>query len=482
MGSTSEIGQDAAYSIKSEYFNIGYENIAYLSASLDVSLGLLSGFIGYYIYSLSDKYIELDRAVGVGAVNGLLFVLIGAIVGIYTIPYLTQPYRAASKAALSWFISLLLVISILFVLRETWLISRGNVLANAAIFAACVALSRLIAARVLRRAIAQRRILGRRVVILGDQQGLADLSSRDLLLDHELQEVARVELPRPKAGLISAESAAQAAQHAMGLARQRHAEEIAMAVAWSNLPIIEGVAEQLRASPLPVRLLPDQVIKSVVGRRGQARMRPAIAVQLQRAPLSRSERLVKRTFDVTISFLALLLLAPLLVVVAIAIKLDCPGPVIFRQRRTGFDGHPFTIYKFRTMNVIEDGDAIIQARRNDFRVTRIGRALRRSSIDELPQLLNVLIGDMSLVGPRPHALAHDHHYSGLLSEYAARHNVKPGISGWAQVNGSRGETVEVSDMRKRIELDLWYIDNWSIVIDCLILFRTFISLLAVKAY
>ena len=196
-------------------------------------------------------------------------------------------------------------------------------------------------------------------------RGWRYFDSRDLLVDHELQEVARVELPRPKGGLISTESAAKAALRAIGLARQRHAEEIAMAVAWSNLPIIEGVAEQLRASPLPVRLLPDQVIKSVVGRRGQGRMRPAITVQLQRAPLSRSERLVKRTFDVAISFLALLLLAPLFVVVAIAIKLDGPGPIIFRQRRTGFDGHPFTIYKFRTMNVIEDGEAVVQARRND---------------------------------------------------------------------------------------------------------------------
>jgi lipopolysaccharide/colanic/teichoic acid biosynthesis glycosyltransferase len=145
--------------------------------------------------------------------------------------------------------------------------------------------------------------------------------------------------------------------------------------------------------------------------------------------------------------------------VALAVRLDSRGPILFRQNRNGFNGRPFRIYKFRSMTVMEDGAVVTQAKRDDARVTRVGRFLRRSSLDELPQLLNVLKGDMSLVGPRPHALAHDDHYSGLLAEYAFRHHVKPGITGWAQVNGFRGETPTIDLMKRRIDLDLQYIAN-----------------------
>jgi undecaprenyl-phosphate galactose phosphotransferase/putative colanic acid biosynthesis UDP-glucose lipid carrier transferase len=157
---------------------------------------------------------------------------------------------------------------------------------------------------------------------------------------------------------------------------------------------------------------------------------------------------------------------------AVAIKLDSEGPVLFRQRRNGFNTSPFVIFKFRTMTVMEDGAELQQAKRFDPRVTLIGRVLRRTSIDELPQLLNVLRGDMSLVGPRPHALAHDDHYGNLLSDYAFRHHVKPGITGWAQVKGYRGETSRIDQMKGRVDHDLWYINNWSLLLDCKILALT----------
>jgi undecaprenyl-phosphate galactose phosphotransferase/putative colanic acid biosynthesis UDP-glucose lipid carrier transferase len=146
--------------------------------------------------------------------------------------------------------------------------------------------------------------------------------------------------------------------------------------------------------------------------------------------------------------------------------------VIFRQRRNGFNGRPFEIYKFRTMNVLEDGAVVRQAKKSDSRVTAVGRLLRRSSIDELPQLFNVLKGDMSLVGPRPHALAHDNEYGRLIANYAFRHHVKPGITGWAQVNGFRGETTRIESMMERIEADLWYINNWSLWLDLRIMLIT----------
>ena len=165
----------------------------------------------------------------------------------------------------------------------------------------------------------------------------------------------------------------------------------------------------------------------------------------------------------------------MLILVAVLIKLDSPGPIFFVQRRYGFNQQPFRIIKFRTMRALDDGPAIRQARRNDPRLTRVGRCLRRWNIDEVPQLFNVLTGDMSLVGPRPHALSHDREYEQRISRYARRHNVKPGITGWAQVHGYRGETDTDEKMRKRVEHDLYYIDNWSLWLDCKIIVRTVLS-------
>jgi undecaprenyl-phosphate galactose phosphotransferase/putative colanic acid biosynthesis UDP-glucose lipid carrier transferase len=167
-----------------------------------------------------------------------------------------------------------------------------------------------------------------------------------------------------------------------------------------------------------------------------------------------------------------LLLLPLLVLTSVIVKLDSSGPILFRQTRHGFNGKAFKILKFRTMFVLEDGDTIRQASRDDGRVTRIGAWLRRTSIDELPQLFNVLMGDMSIVGPRPHAAAHDHHFENVIGKYAYRHHVKPGITGWAQVNGFRGETPTIEAMKARVDLDIWYVNNWSLLLDAVIILRT----------
>ena len=167
---------------------------------------------------------------------------------------------------------------------------------------------------------------------------------------------------------------------------------------------------------------------------------------------------------------------------AVLIKLDSRGPVLFFQTRNGFNGRAFRIVKFRSMYVLEDGNEIRQATRGDPRVTRLGWWLRRSNIDELPQLFNVLQGDMSLVGPRPHAVAHNNEFEKLVANYAFRHHVKPGITGWAQVNGYRGETPTPESIAKRVELDIWYINNWSFWTDIRILFRTLILGIQPTAY
>jgi len=204
--------------------------------------------------------------------------------------------------------------------------------------------------------------------------------------------------------------------------------------------------------------------------------------ELQRAPLTQTEQVLKRAVDLVLASLGLVLLAPLMIVVAAMIRLETPGPVFFVQTRNGFNGRTFGVRKFRTMRVTEDGPVIRQATRNDPRVTRVGRLLRRTSFDELPQLFNVIAGDMSLVGPRPHAVAHNFEYQKLIRNYAHRYQLKPGITGWAQANGLRGETKSVEMMARRVEFDLWYINNWSLWLDVKILFRTLLMGLHPNAY
>jgi exopolysaccharide biosynthesis polyprenyl glycosylphosphotransferase len=202
----------------------------------------------------------------------------------------------------------------------------------------------------------------------------------------------------------------------------------------------------------------------------------AIRLEFQPAPRLRSAPIVelalKRVLDVVLAGSLLALLAPLLLATAILIRLDSKGAVLFRQTRLGRGGQPFEILKFRSMHVLENGACIVQATKDDPRVTRIGRVLRKTSIDELPQLFNVLKGDMSLVGPRPHARAHDEYYAQVIDNYAGRQAMKPGITGWAQVQGFRGETPTVESMRRRVECDLWYVAHFNLLLDIEILFRT----------
>lgn len=196
--------------------------------------------------------------------------------------------------------------------------------------------------------------------------------------------------------------------------------------------------------------------------------RPVPAKELSDSASSVSKRL----FDVICSAAGLVFLAPLLLTIAILVKATSRGPVLFSQRRTGLGGKTFVIYKFRTMTTLENGDRVVQACRNDCRITRIGSFLRRSSLDELPQLWNVLVGDMSIVGPRPHAVAHDHYYGALLPDYRDRFRAKPGITGLAQCNGARGPTETLDKMSRRIRLDLAYIERWSLAMEARILVKT----------
>ncbi len=200
-----------------------------------------------------------------------------------------------------------------------------------------------------------------------------------------------------------------------------------------------------------------------------------VTLQVSQPPLSMVDRVVKRAFDVTVALVALVILSPLMLLVSAAIKLDSRGPVLFRQMRHGYNNETIEVFKFRTMTACGADEEFVQATPGDQRVTWVGRFLRRTNIDELPQLINVLHGEMSIVGPRPHATAHNEMFEKRISLFSRRHAVKPGITGWAQVNGYRGATDTLKKMERRVEYDLYYIDNWSLLFDLRIVVMTLFS-------
>ena len=253
---------------------------------------------------------------------------------------------------------------------------------------------------------------------------------------------------------------------------QRHAvEAIYIALPISTAPRIAELLQELRDTTASIYFVPNLFGFDLVQPRClEIHGIPALAVC--ETPHLGMSGLRKRTLDMALAVFGLLVLGPFMLATAAAVRLTSPGPALFRQRRYGLNGEEIFIYKFRSMTVCEDGAVVTQARLDDPRTTRLGRFLRRTSLDELPQILNVLEGKMSFVGPRPHAIAHNQQYRKLISGYMIRHKVRPGITGWAQVNGLRGETDTVEKMRQRIEYDIDYMNNWSLWLDIKILART----------
>lgn len=256
--------------------------------------------------------------------------------------------------------------------------------------------------------------------------------------------------------------------------RKLRADTILVIFDAESLGRVIELVEVFYELPVKIQLLPHGMVlfmqQSRIAQSGLVRV-----LELSAQPLSMLDRFLKRALDLLGAVFLLVLLSPLLLLVAIAIKLDSRGPALFRQLRHGFNNEPIRIFKFRTMSTMEDGDTFRQATKSDSRVTRLGRLLRRTNLDELPQLLNVIQGNMSLVGPRPHPVALNDAYVHQIKLLARRHNMKPGITGWAQVNGYRGETDTCEKMRARIEYDLYYLDNWSLFFDIKILFMTLLS-------
>lgn len=448
------------------------------AAVADFAIIILSALLASTLHpTVFDRApIDPERALGMGLAAALLFGSVMIAFRRYQAPELLEIGQQVSHVATAWLFTLGSLTMIGFLMRLEPDVPRGMAVQFCVLGFAGLLGWRIVLRLALRRLIAGGKLPGPRVVVLGEP-GRADLGDVLGTLKRYGYRLTRTFALPPEASPGAERVIADLVEHI----REAHVKEVVVIMRWSRLLALRQPLARLQAVPIPVKLVAEEQMAEFLAF-GSCRLGTAMGVVLKPAALSLRQRAVKRAFDIAVSITALLALSPLLLAVAIAVKLDSPGPVLFRQRRGGYNGRWFFILKFRTMTVMEDGDVITQARANDRRVTRVGRILRRFSIDELPQLANVLKGDMSMVGPRPHAIAHDDVYTGLIGRYPARHNVKPGITGFAQVNGCRGETAEVEQMRRRVSYDLEYIGKWSLWLDLTILLRTGVEVLRARAY
>ena len=378
-----------------------------------------------------------------------------------------SPRRAFNSATTGVSLGFALSISIAYLGELTDGYSRAA-LAMQFIDAIVVVLAvRLFVFARLRSAAADGRLATKRVVLIGDYERCTELTAR--LATTGIQVVAAFPLPRTAS--LGGERIA-APTSLVSACRKLDAQEIFIVDANANLSALAPLVAYLSELPVGLHIVLT-VGASAFPTSRTVEFGEVKTLQVAHPPLSKTGKFLKRMFDIVAAGGGLVFLAPLFLTVSFAIKLDSPGPVFYRQQRHGYNDEIFSILKFRTMRIASEADGFRQAQRNDSRVTRVGSVLRRSSVDELPQLINVLLGHMSIVGPRPHAVAHNEMFRGEIPPLSRRHKVKPGITGWAQVNGLRGETDTLDKMRRRIEFDLHYVDNWSFWFDLSIIFKTF---------
>lgn len=254
-------------------------------------------------------------------------------------------------------------------------------------------------------------------------------------------------------------------------AKAGNIDRIYIAMPMEKEKTIKNMVFELSDTTCSVMLIPDIFTFNILQSRNEE-INGIPVVSLFDTPMSGINRIIKRFEDVILATLILLFISPIIFIIALMVKTTSPGPMLFKQKRYGMDGRAIAVWKFRSMSVMEDGNEIIQAKKGDARLTKIGAFLRKTSLDELPQFFNVIKGDMSIVGPRPHAVYHNEQYRKLIKGYMLRHKMKPGITGWAQINGWRGETDTLDKMQRRVEFDLEYISNWSVWFDLKIIFLT----------
>jgi undecaprenyl-phosphate galactose phosphotransferase/putative colanic acid biosynthesis UDP-glucose lipid carrier transferase len=425
-----------------------------------------------YQWLFLDAYGDIGTFLAIGALVFANFFALTSAQQNYRATNLINIGRQVRYVTLNWLFIFFILMAVAFALKISGTFSRGSTLSFLAIGWVSLVSFRTLLAKYLRRSLAEGTFAQQRIVLITEHGHQTTSRALAELNNCGYRPVKTFELTSAEIDATGvSKTLKRKIQDIISVSQSEGADFIFLLLKWDQPQLINNLVRMLRALPIPVHLLPDENVAAFLTARA-GNIGTTFTVELQRAPLTETEQLLKRAFDLVVATGMIVLLSPLMLITALLIKLDSRGPVLFRQKRNGFNGRVFSIYKFRTMRVLEDGDTIRQATRDDPRVTRLGRWLRRTSIDELPQLLNVLSGDMSVVGPRPHAVAHNNEYQALVSNYAFRHHVKPGITGWAQVNGFRGQTQTVDLMAKRVEYDLWYINHWSLWLDLRIILKT----------
>ncbi len=422
--------------------------------------------------STGDDRIMLELATMIATI----FVFTNLMRGRYRIGNYLSAKGQVSSAFTVWSITMVAFLTILFLAKIAEHYSRAVILATYLVGIPVTALARAGIVRAISLASKTGRITSERIFLIGREPDVMSFVSRHqpwnvglAIVDVAFLREAGAARGGDSASLLSTDLATAVAN-----CRLKRPDAVFIAMPWSDQKTIDACIDAFMNLPVAIHLAPERIMDRFATPH-IVQTGSLSSLRLTRPPLSVLEIGIKRCFDVVAALSFLLLALPLLLLIALAIRLDSPGPVLFRQRRYGFNQQVFRIFKFRTMTTADDGSLVVQAKRNDPRITRIGRTLRRYNLDELPQLLNVIAGQMSLVGPRPHALAHDHAFQRKIALYARRHNVKPGITGWAQVNGLHGETDTDDKMARRVAFDHWYIDNWSFWLDIAILFRTVLT-------
>jgi polysaccharide biosynthesis protein PslA len=442
-----------------------------------VALSLVGAVIGatydYVAYGAIGSLASRSAVAGISI--GLLYAVPFLAKRAYTIPGYLRGAHNPRRIFYAWNLAFLSPLVLAFLTQTTVAFSRVTTV----VFYGAGLLAMLGLQGMIRRAIIagleNGRLAPRRIMLVGHQGSIAGVSKRLATAVSEderlgVRVVAVTQLP-PKDG--PGDLAGDLA-HAVVMARTLLPDEIVIAASWNDNVTIDAAVRAFEQLPVAIHIDSGPVLARFSDLHLR-RVGNISTVSVAELPLSPAAVIMKRAFDVVGASIGLLLVSPLLAVAALLIKWDSPGPVFFRQERRGFNQETFSIYKFRTMTAAPGNANFEQAKPGDARITRIGRILRRTSIDELPQLLNVLLGDMSLVGPRPHAVDHDRDFEHRIRRYPRRLNMKPGITGWAQVNGLRGLTDTDDKMKHRVEADLYYIDNWSILFDIYILVLTVLS-------
>lgn len=467
--SGSELGKALTQGSSSRRLPLSVDEVGPLVASVDFLLILLAAVFSTTSYHyLSGSAFDIDRYVIVGIICYLNFAIILASRGCYRMPALLRLERQARELLLTWTVVLMVCLSAAFSFKVGGEISRGTISLFSVLGAAALIGWRCILFWILSRAVASSWFESKRILLIADEDQLANTNISDQLAGLGMTPSETIAYRSP----ASKQAAEEVSRRAVEASRVHSLDRIIFLGNWMDNAGIDAIATGLRRIPLPVLLLADTHVTRILNGATFTFANGLPGAEIQRAPLTRAERVAKRACDIALATVGLILSAPLVALAALLIKIESPGPAFFRQIRHGFNGHTFRIVKLRSMTVLEDGPEVRAVARGDSRVTNVGRWIRRTSIDELPQLWNVLRGEMSIVGPRPHAAAHNEEFAQLVAGYAFRHHVKPGLTGWAQVHGLRGEIKSLELLERRTEFDRYYIDNWSIWLDIWIILLT----------